>query len=79
MKGNILIVDDNKSVLTALEMLLQSEFNNVYTINNPNTLLTTIQQYQINIVLLDMNFKAGINTGNEGLYWLKRINEMYQM
>lgn len=77
MKGNVLIIDDNKSVLTALEMLLQTEFTNVYTLNNPKTLLTTIQQQQINIVLLDMNFKAGMNTGNEGLYWLKRINEMY--
>lgn len=75
MKGNILIVDDNKSVLTALEMLLQADFKNVYTLNNPNALLSTLQQNSIDIVLLDMNFKAGINTGNEGLYWLKRINE----
>lgn len=75
MKGRILIVDDNKSVLTALEMLLQSEFQEVFTLSNPGNLISTIQQNQIDVILLDMNFKAGINTGNEGLHWLKRIYE----
>jgi len=75
MTGNILIVDDNKSVLTALEMLLQSEFSGVFTLNNPKSLISTLQRETIDIVLLDMNFKAGINTGNEGLYWLNCIIE----
>jgi DNA-binding NtrC family response regulator len=75
MKGNILIIDDNKSMLTALEMLLQTEFENVYTLRNPNSLLSTIQKDPIDIVLLDMNFKAGINTGNEGIYWLREIQK----
>jgi DNA-binding NtrC family response regulator len=73
MKGNLLIIDDNKSVLTALEMLLQSEFENVFTLKNPARLLAAIQQNQVDVVLLDMNFKAGVNSGNEGIYWLDRI------
>lgn len=73
MKGNLLIVDDNKSVLTALEMLLQPNFSSVLTTHTPNTIISTLQQNSIDIVLLDMNFKAGINTGNEGLYWLSQI------
>ncbi len=77
IKGNILVVDDNKSVLTALEMFLQTEFEQVYTLNNPKNLISTLQQNNIDVVLLDMNFKAGLNTGNEGIYWLKRINEDY--
>ena len=76
MKGKILILDDNKSVLTALEMLLQTEFSDVFTLRNPNSLLATIQQHQIDVVLLDMNFKAGINTGNEGFYWLHQIQKL---
>jgi len=75
MKGKILILDDNKSVLTALEMLLQTEFKKVYTLRNPNSLLSTIQKHNIDVVLLDMNFKAGINTGNEGIYWLRQIQK----
>ena len=73
MISNILILDDNKSVLTALEMLLQTEFDHVYTLKNPNSLISTIRQYNIDVVLLDMNFKAGINNGNEGIYWLSQI------
>jgi len=76
MKGNVLILDDNKSVLTALEMLLQTEFEKVYTLRNPACLVTTIQKHQIDVVLLDMNFKAGINTGNEGIYWLHEIQKL---
>ncbi|MBE9467767.1 MAG: sigma-54-dependent Fis family transcriptional regulator [Bacteroidetes bacterium] len=76
MKSKILILDDNKSVLTALEMLLQSEFDEVYSLNNPNNLISTIQKHNVDVVLLDMNFKAGINTGNEGVYWLHQIQKL---
>lgn len=75
MKGNILILDDNKSVLTALEMLIQTEFDQVFPLSNPNVLLATLQQQNIDVVLLDMNFKAGINTGNEGIFWLHQIQK----
>jgi len=75
MNGKILIVDDKKSVLTALEMLVQTEFDEVFTINNPNLLISTIESENIDIVLLDMNFRAGINSGNEGMFWLKEIQK----
>lgn len=75
MKGKILILDDNKSVLTALEMLLQTEFEDVYTLKSPNELISTIQKYKVDVILLDMNFKAGINNGNEGIYWLSQIQK----
>ena len=73
MKSKILVVDDNKSVLTALELLLQNEFGELFTLQNPNSLLSVVRQNNIDVVLLDMNFKAGINTGNEGIYWLHQI------
>jgi len=73
MESKILILDDNRSVLMALEMLLQSEFDQVFTLKNPNNLISTIRENDIDIVLLDMNFNAGINSGNEGIYWLNEI------
>lgn len=76
MKGNILILDDNKSVLTALEMLIQTEFDQVFPLSNPNLLLATLQKHRIDVVLLDMNFKAGINSGNEGIFWLHEIQKL---
>ncbi len=75
MKSEILIVDDNISVLTALEMLLQSEFDKVIALKNPNSLISALRKNHVDVVLLDMNFTAGMNTGNEGLYWLRRILE----
>jgi DNA-binding NtrC family response regulator len=74
-KGNILIVDDNKNVLLALEILLAPEYSKVSCISNPNLLISELQSNNYHLVLLDMNFKAGVNTGNEGIYWLQRIKE----
>lgn len=74
--GTILIVDDNKSVLASLELLLENEFSTVRTAANPNQITTLLTTTSIDIVILDMNFSAGINNGNEGLYWLKRIHEI---
>ncbi|WP_010665618.1 sigma-54-dependent transcriptional regulator [Marinilabilia salmonicolor] len=72
-KGNILIVDDNKSVLTALEFLLSSDFDKVVCISNPNQINAELEKTNYHLVLLDMNFKTGANTGNEGIYWLRQI------
>ncbi len=74
-KGNILIVDDNKNILSALEIFLSPEFQTVTTLTNPNQITTELRRKDYNIVILDMNFNAGINSGNEGIYWLGRIKE----
>jgi len=74
-KGNILIVDDNKSILSALEIFLTPEFQTVTTLSDPMRIPTELRKKEYNLVILDMNFNAGINTGNEGIYWLGRIKE----
>ena len=74
-KGKILIVDDNKSIISALEILLSPEFDMVKGISSPNLIPTELRSTDYNMVILDMNFQAGVNTGNEGLYWLSRIKE----
>jgi DNA-binding NtrC family response regulator len=74
-KGNILIVDDNKSILSALEIFLTPEFQTITTLSDPNQIPTELRKKEYNLVILDMNFNAGINTGNEGIYWLGRIKE----
>lgn len=76
-KGNILIVDDNKSVLSALEILLMPEFDKVQCLSSPNQLMSELRREQYHLVLLDMNFKTGVNTGNEGIFWLRQIKESY--
>ena len=74
--GTILIVDDNKSVLASLELLLENVFSTVRTAANPNQITTILSTTPIDIVILDMKLSAGINNGNEGLYWLKHIHEI---
>ncbi len=75
LTGKILIVDDNKSVLSALKLFLQGEFEMVETIASPNLIMATLGKNDFDLVLLDMNFSTGINTGNEGLFWLGEIKK----
>jgi len=74
-EAKILIVDDNKSILSALDLLLSNACKKLKCISTPNALLTELKADNYDVVLLDMNFKAGINTGNEGIYWLNQILE----
>lgn len=74
--GTILIVDDNKGVLASLELLLENYFSKILTASNPNQITALLTTHRIDVVILDMNFSAGINNGNEGLYWLGHIRQM---
>jgi DNA-binding NtrC family response regulator len=73
IKCNLLIVDDNRSVISAIEMMLQYEVEKVISISSPNRIHEILENKEIDIVLLDMNFQTGVNSGNEGLFWLKEI------
>lgn len=72
-EGKILIVDDNTNILNSLKQLLKHDFEEIKTISNPNLIHSIVQKEQFDVILLDMNFKASENTGNEGIYWLREI------
>jgi two-component system response regulator HydG len=74
-KATVLIVDDDPDVLTAVKLLLKTEAQEVITEKNPENLNWLLQRNQVDLVLLDMNFNSAINTGNEGLYWLRKVKE----
>ena len=75
--GNILVVDDNKSILSALEILLKPVFGEITCLSNPNQIPSELRKKDFNLVILDMNFRAGTNSGNEGIFWLNKIKEIY--
>ena len=77
-QGTILIVDDNRNILTTVRMLLEPIFANIITIANPNSIPAKLREEHPDVVLLDMNFSSGINSGNEGLYWLREIKSLSQ-
>lgn len=74
-KGKILVVDDNKGIRAALQLLLPMHFAQVELLSTPNDLPSKLPEFRPDVVLLDMNFHTDINTGNEGLYWLGEIKK----
>ena len=75
-QGTLLVVDDNRNILTSLRYLLVDYFARILTLDSPVTIPTVLAQNEVDVVLLDMNFASGINNGNEGLYWLKEIRRI---
>ena len=75
-EAGILIVDDDEDILFSARVWLKKFFTEVVTINSPNKIITAIQNHQIDVILLDMNFRRGFEDGKEGLYWLSEIKEI---
>lgn len=74
-KASVLIIDDDRDVLTAMELLLKKEVARTVTERDPGNLPAILRKQSFDLILLDMNFNASINTGNEGIYWLQRIRQ----
>ena len=73
--AKILVVDDDPDVLTAVKLLLKTEVNEVVTEKSPENIRWLLSKHNFDVILLDMNFNSTINTGNEGIYWLKKVKE----
>jgi two-component system, NtrC family, response regulator HydG len=74
--AKILAVDDDQDVLVAVKMLLRPEVKEIVTEKNPEKILSLLAQNQFDLILLDMNYKSSLNTGNEGIFWLRKIREI---
>ena len=74
-ESRILIIDDDKDVITAISLLLKNEAREIVTEKNPENIIPLLSARSFDLLLLDMNFKAPVNTGNEGIYWLRKIRE----
>ncbi len=75
-KCSILAVDDDPDVLIAVRMLLKNEVQKIVVEKNPESIPALLKEHNFDLMLLDMNFKSSINTGNEGLFWLKRVKSL---
>ena len=71
--GTILIVDDDDDILTAGRLLLRREFGEILTCRNPEELPRLLDEHDVDVTLLDMNFGPGESSGEQGLHWLGRI------
>ncbi|HEX8313603.1 MAG TPA: sigma 54-interacting transcriptional regulator, partial [Flavisolibacter sp.] len=73
--ASILVIDDDVDVLTAVRLLLKPEVKEIVIEKNPENIRSILSKQDFDVILLDMNFNSSINTGNEGIFWLKKIKE----
>lgn len=78
IKNKLLIIDDDQQLLDTLSLILKYEFEKISTVKNPNLVPEIIKKERFDVILLDMNFSAGKTSGNEGLFWLRKIKEIDQ-
>ncbi|MDX1618265.1 MAG: sigma-54 dependent transcriptional regulator [Balneolaceae bacterium] len=74
--GNILVVDDDSDVLHAAKLLLKQHVSKVDTEKNPKSIPNLLRNNNYDVILLDMNFTEDVSSGEEGFYWLKKIQEI---
>lgn len=76
--NTIVVVDDNKAILMALKICLAMDFERIVTLSSPDTLVATLAKEEaVDAVLLDMNFSLGVNSGQDGLFWLRTVKKFY--
>ncbi|MBZ4041563.1 sigma-54-dependent transcriptional regulator [Flavobacterium hibisci] len=74
--AQILIVDDQEEILFSAKMILKKHFEIIFTTNNPKKIISLLSENEINVVLLDMNYRIGFEDGREGIHWLKEIKTL---
>ena len=75
-EGNILIVDDDQAVLYTAKLILKQQYAHVQTESSPSQIATHLQQRSFDVLVLDMNFAQGKTSGQEGLFWIRRVREL---
>ncbi len=75
VKGTILVIDDDPDVLHTARIVLKPLITEIVTESNPQQISYLINHHQYDVILLDMNYTAGVTSGKEGLFWLKTIVE----
>lgn len=72
-QGKILIVDDNEDILFALNLLLKPHVEQIKATTRPDRIEHFMDNFNPDVILLDMNFNRDVNSGNESYFWLDRI------
>ena len=73
ISGTVLIVDDDPFILDTAKMYLKQEIDEVITESNPARVTDHLDAKEIDVVLLDMNYRKGDMEGKEGILWLEKF------
>jgi two-component system, NtrC family, response regulator HydG len=71
--ARILVVDDEQDILLAARLLLKRHFASVDVLQDPSRLPEMVRRGAFDVLVLDMNFAAGAETGTEGLTLLSKL------
>jgi DNA-binding NtrC family response regulator len=74
--ASILVIDDDHDVLVAMKIFLKSQVKKVVIEKNPENISSLLRNEKFDLIILDMNYKSAVHTGNEGIYWLNKIREI---
>ncbi|SOE22063.1 DNA-binding transcriptional response regulator, NtrC family, contains REC, AAA-type ATPase, and a Fis-type DNA-binding domains [Spirosomataceae bacterium TFI 002] len=71
--ARILVIDDDVDILSAAKLLLKRHYDEVTLEKNPDKIPFLLNNYEFDLILLDMNFTQDVNSGREGFLWLDKI------
>src|SRR6266478_4542474 len=74
--GRVLIADDQKHILDALQMLLSTSGFSTEAVTHPARVLRALETGQFDVVLMDLNYTRDIIAGGEGLELVSQIRSM---
>lgn len=76
MERKLLVIDDNPDILAAVKILFKGKVDEVFVSTSPDAIPELLRKHRPQVVLLDMNFRATVNSGNEGLFWLRETKRL---
>lgn len=79
MKQNILVVDDDDDILSALTLLLKSEDFIPVTADSPAAALAILRRQDFSLILMDLNYAQDTTSGEEGLKLISAIRQIDDM
>lgn len=74
-QSHILIIDDDPDILFAARVFLKRYFTQVTVLSKAKEVLQVLHENEIDVILMDMNYRKGIQDGKEGMYWFEMIKE----
>jgi len=76
MNQNILVVEDDLDILSALKILLVPEGFSVQLCQTPESALAAIGQHNFDLVLMDLNYSLDTTSGEEGLQLISAVRKL---
>lgn len=77
--GRVLIADDQKHILDALQLLLKGHGYSTEAVTHPARVLSLLETGEFDAVLMDLNYARDTTSGSEGLELVSLIRLMDQL